>query len=82
MRYALAVAVLAILGFAVPASAEDADVGVHVGPVGAGVSVDSGREHRDSDHTTIVKEREPRDKTVIIKKEREREPDKVIIDKE
>jgi hypothetical protein len=29
----------------------------------------------------VIKEREPRDKTVIIKKERDREPDrKVIID--
>jgi hypothetical protein len=66
MRYGLAIAAVATLALAVPASAEDAEIGAHVGPVGAGVSVGDG--HHDRDHTTVVKEREPRDKTVIIKR--------------
>jgi hypothetical protein len=38
------------------------DVGVHVGPVGAGVTTG---EHHDR---TVVKERAPRDRTTVIKK--------------
>ncbi|MGC1563354.1 MAG: hypothetical protein WA820_26400 [Bradyrhizobium sp.] len=56
---------------AAPALAED--VGVQVGPVGAGVTV--GESHRDYDRDrvrekTVVKEREPTDRTTVIKKER------------
>jgi hypothetical protein len=55
---------------ATPAIADD--VGVRVGPVGAGVSVgrapDRDRD-RDRDRTTVIKEREPRDRTTVIKKE-------------
>jgi hypothetical protein len=57
---------------ATPALADE--VGVHVGPVGAGVTV--GQDHRDYDRsrdadrtTTIVKEREPADRTTVIKRE-------------
>jgi hypothetical protein len=69
MRKSLLVAAL-IGAFVTPALADD--VGVRVGPVGAGVTV--GEDHdrdRDRDHTTVIKEREPRDRTTIIKKEDE-----------
>lgn len=66
MKYALIIAAAAAI--ATPAMAED--VGVHVGPVGAGVT--TGETHRDydRDRTTVIKEREPRDRTTVIKKER------------
>lgn len=51
-----------------PAMAEE--VGVGVGPVG--VTVGEHRDidrDRDRDHTTVVKEREPADRTTVIKKE-------------
>ena len=48
------------------------DVGVRVGPVGAGVTVGEDHDHyRDRDRTTVVKEREPRDNSTVIKKEDE-----------
>jgi hypothetical protein len=48
------------------------DVGVRVGPVGAGVPVGEDHDHhRDRDRTTVVKEREPRDNSTVIKKEDE-----------
>ena len=61
----------AVGALAAPAMAEE--VGVRVGPVGAGVTV--GESHRDYDRDrvrekTIVREREPSDSTTIIKKER------------
>jgi hypothetical protein len=69
MRKSLFIA--AVIGaVATPAFADD--VGVHVGPVGAGVSVGESHDHdrdRDRDHTTVVKEREPSDRTTVIKKE-------------
>ena len=68
MRKSLFVA--AIIGaIATPALADD--VGVHVGPVGAGVTVGEAPEYRDRDrdHTTVIKEREPSDRTTVIKKE-------------
>lgn len=86
----LAVAAIAVLGIysAVPASADDVRVGVGVGPVGAGVTVGSGRSDYDRDRVherTIIREREPRrDETVIIKKHRDMDRDvdrKVIIDR-
>jgi hypothetical protein len=61
-----------ISAIATPALADD--VGVRVGPVGAGVTI--GQDHRDYDRdrdrdhsTTIVKEREPTDRTTVIKKD-------------
>jgi hypothetical protein len=62
---------IALIGIiATPAFAEE--VGVRVGPVGAGVTVgeshDRDRE-RDRDRTTVIKEREPSDRTTVIKKE-------------
>jgi hypothetical protein len=67
MKYALVVATVAAL--ATPALADE--VGVKVGPVGAGVTV--GEDHRDldrdrdRDRTTVIKEREPSERTVIKK---------------
>ena len=64
-KYLFAAAMIGAL--ATPALADD--VGVHVGPVGAGVTVGEAPP-RDRDHTTIIKEREPReDRTTVIKKE-------------
>ena len=70
MKYALIVAAVAAL--ATPAMADE--VGVRVGPVGAGVTVGAAPEYRDRDRdhtTTVIKEREPRetDRTTIIKKD-------------
>jgi uncharacterized protein YdeI (BOF family) len=68
MKYALIIATVAAL--TTPALADD--VGVRVGPVGAGVTVGEGHDRdRDHDRTTIVKEREPRDRTTVIKKQDE-----------
>jgi hypothetical protein len=53
-----------------PALADE--VGVRVGPVGAGVTVGEGHRDYDRDRVrerTIVKEREPSERTTIIKKE-------------
>jgi hypothetical protein len=63
--------VAAVIGvIAAPAFADE--VGVRVGPVGAGVTVGETHDHdrdRDRDRTTVIKEREPRDNTTVIKKE-------------
>jgi hypothetical protein len=59
------------------ANAEETRIGVGVGPVGAGVTV--GQSPRHERRTTIIKEREPRDETVVIRKERREPRDKVII---
>ena len=72
MKYALVIAAVAAL--ATPAFADE--VGVRVGPVGAGVTVgESHDRYRDRDYdrdrTTVVKEREPSDRTTVIKKEDE-----------
>jgi hypothetical protein len=68
-KYLLAAAAVGVL--AAPVMAED--VGVRVGPVGAGVTVGEGHRDydrdRDRDRTTVVREREPRDQTTVIKKE-------------
>ena len=51
-----------------PALADD--VGVRVGPVGAGVTVGEGHDRdRDRERTTVIKEREPAERTTVIKKE-------------
>lgn len=65
-KYLLIAASIGVL--AGPAMADE--VGVRVGPVGAGVTVGEHRE-RDHDRTTVIKEREPRDRTTVIKKEDE-----------
>jgi hypothetical protein len=69
MKYALVIAAVAALG--TPAFADE--VGVRVGPVGAGVTVGEGHRdvvrERDVDRTTVVKEREPADRTTVIKKD-------------
>ena len=67
MRLVLIVATAAVL--ATPALAEGVGVGVGVGPVGAGVTVGQSRDHdRDRERTTVIKEREPADRTTVIKK--------------
>lgn len=71
MKYAIILATVA--AFATPALAEE--VGVHVGPVGAGVTVGEGHRDydrdRDRDRTTVIRESEPREHTTIIKKDRD-----------
>ena len=71
MNTSLFVAAL-VVAMATPVLADE--VGVRVGPVGAGVTVGEPHEQyrdrdRDRDHTTVIKEREPRDSTTVIKKE-------------
>jgi hypothetical protein len=66
MKYALVIA--AVVAIATPAFAEE--VGVRVGPVGAGVTVGEGHDRdRDRERTTVIKEHEPADRTTVIKKE-------------
>jgi hypothetical protein len=69
--YLLAAAM--VTAIATPAFADE--VGVHVGPAGAGVTVGQSHEyrerHRDRDRTTVIREREPSDRTTVIKKEDE-----------
>jgi hypothetical protein len=64
MKYLILAAAL----LATPAFADE--VGVHVGPVGAGVTVGQSPDYRDHerDRTTVVKERPPEDRTTVIKK--------------
>ena len=66
-KYLLATAIVGAI--AMPAFADD--VGVRVGPVGAGVTVGQSPAYREREHdrTTVIKEREPRDRTTVIKKE-------------
>ena len=71
MKKSLFVAAL-VVAMATPVLADE--VGVRVGPVGAGVTVgephDQYRDRdRDRDRTTVIKERSPRDSTTVIKKE-------------
>ena len=61
----------AACALAAPALADD--VGVRVGPVGAGVTV--GESHHDYDRDrvrekTVIKQHEPSDRTTVIKRER------------
>jgi hypothetical protein len=67
MKYALVIA--AVVALATPALAEE--VGVRVGPVGAGVTVGEGHRDRDRDRTTVIKEREPAERTTVIRKDRD-----------
>jgi hypothetical protein len=67
-KYVLVAATLGAL--TIPAMAED--VGVRVGPVGAGVTVGEGHRDYDRDRVrekTVIKEREPTDRTTVIKKD-------------
>ena len=69
MNKSLFVAAL-VVAMATPVLADE--VGVRVGPVGAGVTVGEPHDQyrdRDRDRTTVIKEREPRDSTTVIKKE-------------
>jgi len=79
MRKSLLVA--AIIGaVASPALADE--VGVRVGPVGAGVTVGETHDRdrdRERDRTTVIKEREPRDTTVIKKEDADGNRSKTII---
>jgi hypothetical protein len=69
-KYLLVAAVIGAI--ATPVFADE--VGVRVGPVGAGVTIGETRDHdrdrdRDRDRTTVIREHEPRDNTTVIKKE-------------
>jgi adenine/guanine phosphoribosyltransferase-like PRPP-binding protein len=71
---------VAATGFTLAASvatAQETRIGVGVGPVGAGVTV--GQSPSYERRTTVIKEREPRDETVVIRKERREPRDRVII---
>jgi hypothetical protein len=71
MRKVLLIAA-ATCALAVPALAED--VGVRVGPVGAGVTVGEGHRDYDRDRVqekTVIKKDEPEGRTTVIKKERD-----------
>ena len=60
----------AVGALAAPALADE--VGVRVGPVGAGVTVGEGHGDYDRDRVrerTVIKEREPSERTTIIKKD-------------
>lgn len=73
---------LAISAFALsaPAFADEVGVGVGVGPVGAGVTVGAAPDHyREHDRTTVIREHEPRHKTVIIEKDHPHVERKTII---
>jgi len=75
--------VAAVIGaLASPAFADE--VGVRVGPVGAGVTIGETRDHdrdrdRDRDRTTVIREHEPRDTTVIKKEDADGNRSKTII---
>lgn len=63
-----------VTALATPALA--GEVGVHVGPAGAGVTVGQSHEYRERDRdrdrsTSVIREREPTDRTTVIKKEDE-----------
>ena len=73
MKYLIIAASLLAAPILVNSASAD-EVGVHVGPVGAGVTVGQTPDRdRDRDRTTVIKEREPRDsdRTTVIKKERD-----------
>jgi hypothetical protein len=74
-KYLLAAA----MTFAIAAPALADDVGVRVGPVGAGVTVGEAPHYSDRDRTTVIKQREPRDKTTVIKKDEDGVRSKTVI---
>ena len=67
----------AMLGASVARAKDTRGVGVGVGLVGAGVTVGQSPGHER--RTAVIKEREPRDDAVVIRKERREPRDKVII---
>jgi len=72
-KYLLAAGIVCAL--AAPAFADD--VGVRVGPVGAGVTTGESHEH---DRTTVIKEHErPESKTVIKKEDSDGNREKTVI---
>ena len=77
MRKALIFVAASLTLAAGAASAEDARIGVGVGPVGAGVTV--GQSPSYERRTTVIRERQPRDETVVIRKERREPREKVIV---
>ena len=77
MRKALIFVAASLTLAASAASAEDARIGVGVGPVGAGVMV--GQSPSYERRTTVIRERQPRDETVVIRKERREPREKVIV---
>jgi hypothetical protein len=69
-KYLLAAAMIGAI--ATPVLADD--VGVRVGPAGAGITTGESHEYRDRDRdrSTVIREREPReDRKTVIKKEDE-----------
>ena len=66
-----------VSAIAAPAFADD--VGVRVGPVGAGVTVGEHDRDRDRDRATVVKEHEPESKTVIKKEDDMGNREKTVI---
>jgi hypothetical protein len=81
-RYLFAAAIIGAI--ATPALADDVGVGVRAGPAGAGVTVGQSPDyrHRDRDPTTVIKEREPRDRTVIKKNDYDTRSKTVIHDRD
>jgi hypothetical protein len=77
MRAALTFVAASLALASTVATAEDTRIGVGVGPGGAGVTV--GQSPSYERRTTVIKEREPRDETVVIRKERREPREKVII---
>ena len=77
MKAALIIAAAGLTLAASVANAEEARIGVGVGTVGAGVTVGQSPSHER--RTTVIREREPRDETVVIRKERREPREKVII---
>ena len=75
-KYLLAAAMTCAI--ATPVLADD--VGVRVGPAGAGVTVGESHEYRNRDRDrTVIREREPRDKTTVIKKDENGVRSKTVI---
>ena len=64
-KYLFAAAMIGAM--ATPAFADD--VGVRVGPVGAGATVGESHDRDRDRERTVIKEREPSDRTTVIKKE-------------
>ena len=77
MKTALIIAAAGLTLAASVVNAEEARIGVGVGPVGAGVTVGQSPSHER--RTTVIREREPRDETVVIRKERRESREKVIV---
>ncbi|TYL96606.1 hypothetical protein FXB40_11190 [Bradyrhizobium rifense] len=79
MKYLFAAALATVV--AAPAFADE--IGVHAGPVGAGVTVGETRDRPvvERDRTTVVKEREPttESKTVIKKEDSDGNREKTVI---